>query len=158
MIPFLLLVIGIALIIVNIKAINRKENSFQDVLKYKEENMSDVEMQIGQIRKDVAESLTEMQQEILELKKELQKDNINDKEEAKIHKEIIVNDEDLKGEDFERKVLLDGDEEVINHIDYKDKAQRIKELLESGLTEDEICSKLSIGKGEVLLVKGLFKK
>ena len=153
MIPFLLLVIGIALIIVNIKAINRKENSFQDVLKYKEENMSDVQMQIGQIRKDVAESLTEMQQEILELKKRLQKENINDKEEDKIHKESIVKDED-----FDRKVLLDGDEEVINQIDYKDKAQRIRELLESGLTEDEICSKLSIGKGEVLLVKGLFKK
>lgn len=38
------------------------------------------------------------------------------------------------------------------------KTQNIKRLLEDGLTEEQICHKLSVSKGEILLVKGLFKK
>ena len=38
------------------------------------------------------------------------------------------------------------------------KTEKIKELLNEGLSEDEICHRLSISKGEVLLVKDLYKK
>ena len=38
------------------------------------------------------------------------------------------------------------------------KTQSIKKLLKDGLTEEQICHELSVSKGEVLLVKGLFKK
>lgn len=55
------------------------------------------------------------------------------------------------------------DKEVICEIDFSgnvdsNKTQNIKKLLKEGLTEDQICHELSVSKGEVLLVKGLFKK
>ena len=45
-----------------------------------------------------------------------------------------------------------------NKLLKKGKTERIRNLLQHGFSEDEICEKISIGKGEVLLVKGLFKK
>jgi len=56
--------------------------------------------------------------------------------------------------------LKDG---IISEINFSEnidsnKTQRIKKLLKDGLTEEQICHELSVSKGEVLLVKGLFKK
>ena len=65
--PIVLIIFGIILIFVNIKAINTNNNSFKDVLKYKEKDISKVELDIAQIRKDVAESLTELQTEIVKI-------------------------------------------------------------------------------------------
>ena len=52
---------------------------------------------------------------------------------------------------------------VISEIDFSakvdsNKTAMIKRLLGEGLTEEQICHELSVSKGEVLLVKGLFKK
>ena len=57
----------------------------------------------------------------------------------------------------------EADKEVICEINFSgnvdsNKTQNIKKLLKEGLTEDQICHELSVSKGEVLLVKGLFKK
>lgn len=57
----------------------------------------------------------------------------------------------------------EADKEVICEINFSgnvdsNKTQNIKRLLQEGLTEDQICHELSVSKGEVLLVKGLFKK
>lgn len=56
----------------------------------------------------------------------------------------------------------DINEDLISEIDFSknidsNKTQNIKKLLKEGLTEEEICHELSVSKGEVLLVKGLFK-
>lgn len=128
----ILIIFGITLIIVNIKAINKKENSFGNMLKYKKEDISEVQIEIGQIRQDVAESLTEMQQEILELKNLI-------KEKKELQEEAEIEDNEPKEE---------------NSFNKKSK---IIELIKEGYSEDEICNKLSLGKGEVLLVKNLFK-
>jgi len=52
---------------------------------------------------------------------------------------------------------------IISEINFSakvdsDKTISIKKLLSEGLTEEQICHELSVSKGEVLLVKGLFKK
>jgi len=52
---------------------------------------------------------------------------------------------------------------IISEINFSekvdsDKTASIRKLLSEGLTEEEICHELSVSKGEVLLVKGLFKK
>lgn len=54
-------------------------------------------------------------------------------------------------------------EGVISEIDFSakvdsNKTAMIKRLLGEGLSEEQICHELSVSKGEVLLVKGLFKK
>lgn len=145
--PISLIIIGALLIFLNYKAIKKDKNTFSNVLKYKKEDITEFEVKLGAIRKDMAESLTELQQEILELKIKSTNRTISQED----------NNVSLK-RDNEIEYLLEGKEEVINDISKKGKSERIKELLDMGLTEDEICEKLSIGKGEVLLVKGLFKK
>jgi len=145
--PIILIIIGILLIFLNYKAIKKDKNTFSNVLKYKKEDITEYEIKLGALRKDMAESLTELQMQILEIKTNrtnkiiLQEDN---------------NENSKKVNEIE--YLLEGKEEVINNISKKRKSDRIKELLDMGFTEDEICGKLSIGKGEVLLVKGLFRK
>ena len=144
--PIILIIIGALLIFLNYKAIKKDKNTFSNVLKYKKEDITEFEVKLGAIRKDMAESLTELQQEILELKTKSTNGTISQED----------NNVNLKTNEIE--YLLEGKEEVINSISKKGKSERIKELLDMGFTEDEICEKLSIGKGEVLLVKGLFKK
>ncbi|MDS0524089.1 hypothetical protein NNC19_00275 [Clostridium sp. SHJSY1] len=157
--PIILIIIGLLLIYLNFKAIRKDDNSFGNVLKYKKEDISDLELKIGEVRKDMAESLLEIQQEILELKNHRQIDD--NKVENKINQSKDEELEDIESNDEEideKAYLLGADEGVINNIAEKSKTERIKELLEMGFSEDEICEKLSLGKGEVLLVKGLFKK
>lgn len=146
--PILLIIIGITLIYINFKAIKKNENSFRNVLEYKKEDVSEIELQIGALRMDIADSLTELQKEIINIKASLPKDL----EEEELEDNLIEKESD------ELKFLLDDDNGVINKISKKGKTELIKELIEQGLNDDEICSKLSLGKGEVLLVRGLYKK
>ena len=142
--PIILILIGTLLILLNYKAIKKDKNTFSNVLKYKKEDITEFEVKLGAIRKDMAESLTELQMEILEMK---------------TNKTILQEDNNVNLKKVnEIEYLLEGKQEVINNISKRGKSERIKELLDMGFAEDEICEKLSIGKGEVLLVKGLFRK
>lgn len=171
--PLILLIIGVVLIVYNYRAI-RKENetknensnldiSFKNVLQDNKEELDDYKMELGLLRKDIAESLTELQEEIFYIKKDVNglKENgkifENNNEEIKEveHIDYKINDSmilDLK--------LDDG---IASEVDFSeevdsDKTKSIRKLLSEGLTEEEICHELSVSKGEVLLVKGLFKK
>lgn len=148
--PIVLIIFGVILVFVNIKAIKKKDNSFGNVLKYKEENISEVQIEIGQIRKDVAESLTELQSEILQLREIINKDKLHNDSNNKFENNVEY--------DIDKVLKKTDNKEVINEINTKGKTERIRELLEQGLSEDDICRVLSLGKGEVLLVKGLYKK
>ncbi|MBE6051376.1 MAG: hypothetical protein E7214_12195 [Clostridium sp.] len=146
----LVLLIGFILVVVNFKAIkNEKKNSFNDILINKQDNMSDLELKIAEVRKDMAESLLDIQQEILELKNNLYIDENNIK--GKNSNEIDKKENELS-------YLLNVNSDVIDNVNKKSKTKRIEEFLNSGLNEDEICEKLKLGKGEVQLVKELLKK
>jgi hypothetical protein len=69
--------------------------------------------------------------------------------------------------EIDNSIMLDSESEinngVISEINFSEKADSdkttsIKKLLSEGLTDEQICHELSVSKGEVLLVKGLFKK
>lgn len=148
--PFILIVIGVILVVLNYKALKKDETSFSDMLKYKQKDMTEVEVQIGAIRRDIAESLTELQKEILDIKQYINlNNNIEDiKENLEIDEELISNN----------LTSIDEEVDVINEIDNKNKTAVIRELISLGLNDEEICEKLSLGKGEVLLVRNLYKK
>ena len=149
--PIVIILIGIALIIVNYKALKKNENSFSSVYSNKKEDLTEIDLKIGQIRKDMAESLLELQQEILALKKTSKPaDNFNDVKNFDIKSEKSIKNE--------TEYLLTEENSVINEIHFNNKTEQIKKLLDMGLDDDQICEKLSLGKGEVQLVKGLFKK
>lgn len=176
MLPFIILLIGVILIIVNFKLINKEEKSeesFENILKREELNENkDYGLEIISIRKDLAETVMDLQKEIDELRNYIK----NIKSEDKI---VDKNIEDIDVNNKVENNHLNPSKDVISEIDFSrikedsqnikcgqdvkdknklDKKQRVKALLEEGLSEEEICEELAIGRGEVLLIKSLLKK
>ena len=149
--PVILILIGFIFIVFSYISIKKEknldinddkkeDNSFKSILRNNERDLSDYKFELGVLRKDIGESLNELQQEILEIKKALN----------------LFNEKDLINEDrYDTKV-----HNSINENYYKEssKASNIRELLKDGLTDEEISEKLSVTKGEILLVKGLYNQ
>lgn len=151
--PIILIILGAILIGLNIKAINpNKKKDFNEILEDKKDNFTDIEMQIGLMRKDIAESLTELQTDIVNIKEEINEmkhgKNI---EETDNYKEVVKEEKPKEEEKVEKDtgILVEGT---------LSKISKVKSLMEEGFTDEEICEKLSLGKGEVLLIKGLYQK
>ncbi|MBU5488380.1 hypothetical protein KQI77_09575 [Clostridium sp. MSJ-8] len=146
--PVVIIFFGICLIIVNIISIKKEKRPFNSVLKYKEENMTEVNLELAALRKDFAETILELQTDIVELKKRI---------------DILEGKETIAIQNSEQEPILNSSkdinvkDDVINDINMDSKSNRIKELIDLGLSDDEICEKLSLGKGEVLLVRNLYK-
>lgn len=149
--PLILILIGFIFIVysyismkkaknLDINDDKEEDNSFKSILRNNERDLSDYKFELGVLRKDIGESLNELQQEILEIKKALN----------------LFNEKDLINEDrYDTKV-----HNSINENYYKEssKASNIRDLLKDGLTDEEISEKLSVTKGEILLVKGLYNQ
>lgn len=171
--PVILITVGLFLIIFNYIGLKkevmhfeikdsseRKEEnkSFGQVLEKNKDELNDYKLELGLFRKNVGESLTELQEEILEIKNFLKM----------VQDDTGLYENERREENFPNNNTPDG---VISEINFSKKrnnnniklsdskkTESIKKLLEEGCSEDEICLKLSISKGEVLLVKDLFKK
>ena len=173
--PIILIIVGLFLIVYNYRALkkestyfeindshekNEHDRTFNKVLEKNKDELNDYKIELGIFRRNVAESLTELQEEILEIKKYLN---------------LIKNDENIYDDKVEEENLINicndkNDKDgIISEINFNNghdnspisdskKTEDIKELLKQGLKEEEICRRLSISKGEVLLVKDLFKK
>lgn len=159
--PVLIILAGIVLIIINYYAITKDKKSFKDVLNNQDSIDKDYDMELFAIRKDMAESILDLQKEIRELKGYIDnkqsvslQDNINVKK--RYYTDDIITE-------------VENSPSVISEINYENrpndgitdnkenKVEQIKAMIKSGYTDDDICEKLKIGKGEVLLIKGLFK-
>ena len=159
--------------------------SFQSVLQDNKEELNDYKMEIGLLRKDIAESLTELQEEIIDIKNNLNrlknnKEMYENKEEFENKDFLTENDIDSNSNeekvektnkidqivgDIDENLFVDSNrnEELTTEVDFSEKSdssktKNIKRLIEDGLTEEQICHELSVSKGEILLVKGLFKR
>lgn len=157
----ILLIIGIALIFMNIKVIKKDNKSvFEEKLNsIDDDDSKDYNFEIGNLRKEFGETIFELQKEIEELKKEVVEikkmntktndknfsdDNI-DKIDLSVHKKIdVLVDNDIEDEDN-----VEGQEK-------NSKVKEIKKMMQDGLSTDEISQKLNIGKGEVLLIQKLY--
>lgn len=163
MIYILLIVIGIFLIISNKNiAIERAndEGSFANAMKIKDEEFTEYDMKLMAIRKDMAESILDLQREIQELRervqeKECSKENLNeDIKIVELDNDInrdCINEDIISEINFNHRVLKE------NHRN-ESKIEKIKVMIEEGKSNEEICSSLNIGKGEVLLIRGLYKQ
>lgn len=139
--PILILIIGIIMIIsssIMLRKNQDKENEdnlFNTVLQTNKDDLKEYKYEIGVLRKDIGESLAELQNDILNIR-----DEINA---IKEKKQFPDNNNDIG---------------VNKEIDMAEKAQKIKQLLDNGMSNEEICRQLDISKGEVLLVADLYKK
>lgn len=175
--PIILIIVGILLIVFNYIAIKKestsfeiqdherirnKNNSFDNILNKSKDELNDYKIELGMLRRNVAESLTELQEEILEIKKYLNivknEDSLYDYNREIENNSINNIDDDIVSEiNFKNKSISSKINHTDNLSDSK-KTESIKELLQQGLSEDDVCRRLSISKGEVLLVKDLFTK
>lgn len=157
--PFFLIIIGIILIVINIKALKKEDNSFENILRNKEEKIENYEVDIAQLRREFSETIIDLQREIYDLKAELTKfkNNKYDKELYNSYDDSLEEILEEKTNEEKRKILKDNNEEKINDSKLvADKVNSVHKLMEAGLNDEEICEKLGIGKGEVLLIKGLY--
>lgn len=146
--PLFLILIALALIILNLIAIKKEKKSFREVLENKNENIQDFEIELGRFRKEVAETFLDIQKEIEDIKSsidssKLETSNSDEGDNFNSNEEIFT--------------LLDNR----NYNDREDQNEKVKavvELFSLGKNIDEICEELNLGKGEVLLIKELYKK
>lgn len=150
MIYILLIIVGITLIIMNLSVLRKEEISFLNTLKNKEENFNYTDEQLIAIRKDMAESILDIQHEIESLRNEIIK-----LQNAQHNKKLYIKNSELN-DDIE---LEDEDKGVISEINFgnSEKTEKIKEMINKGKSDEEICNSLGIGKGEVLLIRELIK-
>ena len=149
-----LILVGALLIFLNIKSLKKgnktkDEKCFNEILKNESENMSELKMEVINMRKDFAETVLELQLDIKELKEE----------NMALHSELLKikfdNKKEEKALEYEtNKVETIKKEKLYDEKD--EKIEKIRELINKGINEDEICEKLSIGKGELLLIKDLY--
>lgn len=173
MIPVLILILGIILIVLNFKAIKKEDNSFEKILQREEVREKDYDLDIIEIRKSFAETVLELQKEIEDLKisintiKNTNKRNDIIYNEEKLNSNILIEDNKDRLEVEKPNLINNLDVEINddfpekskeNEVDENSKLNRVKELLDNGLDDDEICEELSIGKGEVLLIRSLLKR
>jgi len=154
--PILIILAGVLLIYFNYKGLKKEDKSFLSILHNEEENISDTDLEIGKLRREFSETILELQKEIIELKEVKQynypkdnsyqlQDNTNNENYTKIDK--LLDDEiDIAEEENET------ENQVISRMNV------IKDLIDKGYTDEDICESLSMGKGEVLLIKSLLKQ
>ncbi len=158
MIHIILFIFGVFLICINLNADKKEEDSFLTAFKNKEKNTSDVDFELMGIRKDLAESILDLQHEIDELRQEL------------VQIKGIGQEKTIKLPEKSYDIINDNTEDVISNINYnnmqhnisddgqkQDKVPQIKKMIQQGKSDDEICNALNVGKGEVLLIRGLYK-
>ncbi|ABK60692.1 hypothetical protein [Clostridium novyi] len=154
---FVLLIIGICLIFLNIRGLNKEKNSFENVLNKEKVNMDDVKLEIGSLRKEFAETLLEVQREIVAIKEKLDMEenlHTNDDESYKektIYDDKIENIKDIVDIDFNKEVVEDKKENKL-------RIKEVRDLINKGLSIEEIADVLKVGKGEILLIKELYLK
>lgn len=157
--PFFLIIIGSILIVLNVKTLKKEDNSFENILRNKEEKIENYQVDMAQLRREFSETLIELQREIYDLKAELIKvKNHEDKKELhSIYEESLEESlkEDINNENIE--IVKHNLEEKTNNSQLlADKVNKVHKLVQAGLSDEEICEELGIGKGEVLLIKGLY--
>ncbi len=177
----LLIIIGVALIATNIRAIMREENNFSKAMIDAESNIDEVDMRLIEIRSDFAKTITELQREINDLKKvnhtEFIKNELlekRDDSDKNISNDEYINTLVDKIDSLDDNIILEEKnmDELINDLKEEEKdsnpkkdikgnslkVEEVKALLAEGLSEEGIAQQLNIGKGEVLLIKELYLK
>lgn len=167
----LLFLMGIILILLNVKAIKKeRQPDFKSLVEKKQLSINESQIEIGKLRKEFAETILELQQEINELKNEIY--NIKNSESQNFTKQYNYSDATTKdelvventakyidkkmGKDINKDNIVGLNKEKLKSANSK--IEQVKELTKQGKSTDQISNLLRIGKGEVLLIKELYLK
>lgn len=129
MIIFLFIIAGI-LIFFGSKQL--KSNNFEEVLHKADKEMTDEKKEIIRLRNELSTTVLELQTKMEDLQNEI---------------------DYLKYKQIERQ--KEGNKDFIIK-DSNPKVDKIVKMLDKGMSDDEICDDLKVGKGELLLIKELY--
>lgn len=146
----ILIVLGVFLIVFNVRAVKNDKKSFDGILSDKQNNVKDYEVEITKLREEFSNTILELQKEIEDLKARPIKYEGKDYE--------IINNVSRENKNNGEKLSKIYEGKVHNKVSNGVNVNEIKELLDSGISIDDICKKLDMNKGEVLLVKELYVK
>jgi hypothetical protein len=161
--------IGLILIVVNMKALRKKESSFENILEQEKIDITQVDIIRGELKIEFSKTVLELQSEILELKEKI---NSSDKIE-KIDSDLIetskgpIDDKEIVDSStppqssysiYNREYEIKKDATDIKKDKNNTKLEEIRQLLNQGFSVDEINERTQMGKGEILLIKKLYLK
>lgn len=154
-----LVIISGILIFFNIRAIKKeKSKSFDNILKDKECTVDKNDIEMIKLRKDLSETIVEIQRDMVTLKDEIEYLKFQNYE----LKNQLLNEKEKKDKNSS-KIKDENFEENLKQNDNKvddskaSKINEVKRLIELKKSDEEICKLLHIGRGELLLIKGLYK-
>ena len=148
---FLLLFVGSILIILNVRALKKEKGSFQLTLDNAGDHMEEFEIQIGALRREFSETILELQMEIRNLNRDFNSCNSKTNSNETIKK---TNKKQIDIQNINKEEVNIKENNTANSV----KINEIEKLLSQGLSIENIAEKLSMGKGEVLLIKQLYIK
>lgn len=152
-----LIITGVTLIVLNLRAIKKDKSSFSRVLRDEDNNFNDYDLEIGKLKAEFAEDIAKLQIQVSELK-ELEK------LQKRIEAALSMEEPDLSEEAEEYTVEvsdheLESYEKPSNNTNgNKIRINEIKEMFDKNMDIDEIAQRLNMGKGELLLIKELYLK
>jgi regulator of replication initiation timing len=152
--PFFLVLVGCLLIIFNLKAIKKDNTSFKEMIKHHENEITDFDVAIGELRREFSETILELQQEIYSLNEKLNaKVSGNNERKLTIENEL---QEKLIEDQVEQSVenTISDESHAVEHNGVR--VKEIGEMIKQGISLEDICEKYNIGKGEVLLIRELY--
>lgn len=169
-----LILIGVMLIVLNLGAMKKEKNSFDNILLKKENNTKEYEVELFRLRSEFKEEIDKLEKDIEELRKKLEYNNNvsieNIGPHMKYYKEKAKNSKSkLKAKiDNVSEVVIEGnkaennfekkEEKETNNRNKSIRVLEMEELLRKGFTIDQVAQKLNISKGEALLIKDLYIK
>lgn len=148
MIIFLFIIAGI-LIFFGSKQL--KSNNFEEVLHKADKEMTDEKKEIIRLRNELSTTVLELQTKMEDLQNEIDYLKYKQIERQKEgNKDFIIKDEAKKFTQSNVKLS----DNIIK--DSNPKVDKIVKMLDKGMSDDEICDDLKVGKGELLLIKELY--
>lgn len=167
-----LILIGAMLIVLNLGAIKKEKNSFDNILLKKENNTKEYEVELYRMRSEFKEEIDKLEKDIEELKEKLEYNNSlalqNVSSHAEYYKEKNQNS-NLQSQSKTDNVneLVVENNKIDNNFEKKQEKEtdgrnrsirvlEMEELLRKGFTIDQVAQKLNISKGEALLIKDLY--
>lgn len=156
----ILIIISVILITFNMRGLkNNNKESFNNILNEKEKSINKNDIEMIKLRKDLSETIVEIQRDMLNLKEEIEYLKFQNYElkSKGLNNKVDINEKDfaiIKDKNFEEIKKENDNKEENNKTS---KINEVKKLIDLKKSDEEICSMLHIGRGELLLIKGLYK-
>jgi hypothetical protein len=174
-----LILVGVLVIAYGLKSDKKDKPRFEELLQKKENDVNDFDIAVGELRMEFSSTILELQKEIMELSQKvdmlnkieqygsssvvIEKTEIPEIEEKAPRKRKMKTAPAASKEEAEVNINIEQEKtmespETIPQSGNGSRIEEIRQLFDRGIPIDEICEKVQMGRGEILLIKELYLK